>query len=110
MIVGNFPKGNMCLLCNRSGDGELRLSDLLEGLGDAKHQLNASRKVLERLEKRSTPVAAPLPRLVQERQVRKAGYEAASKEVTKWQPMVKVGACLTFVIGSFVKSEGLGGF
>eukprot|EP00877_Chromochloris_zofingiensis_P011898 jgi/Chrzof1/6962/Cz02g05190.t1 len=84
-----YPESEFHAAAAASGDGELRLSDLLEGLGDAKHQLNASRKVLERLEKRSTPVAAPLPRLVQERQVRKAGYEAASKEVTKWQPMVK---------------------
>ena len=38
----------------------------------------------------TAPLAAPLPRLIKERQERKAGYEETKEEVTKWQPMVKV--------------------
>eukprot|EP00983_Pelagomonas_calceolata_P131652 1161798-Pelagomonas_calceolata.AAC.8 len=35
-------------------------------------------------------VPAPLPRVIKERQERKAGYEATNKDVVKWQPIVKV--------------------
>jgi U3 small nucleolar RNA-associated protein 14 len=70
--------------------GALRLSDLVAGLGDARPRLGASRKALERMERRGAPVEAPLPRAVRERQERKAGYEETSRDVTKWQPMVKV--------------------
>ncbi|GBF90520.1 hypothetical protein Rsub_03516 [Raphidocelis subcapitata] len=71
------------------GGGELRLSDLMAGLGEGRAKLGASRKLLERLERRGGPVEAPLPRAVRERQERKAGYEATAKDVTKWQPVVK---------------------
>ncbi len=71
--------------------GQLRLSDLVEGLGEAKGKLGASRKALERMERRGGPVEAPLARTLRERQERKAGYEGTSKDVTKWQPIVKVG-------------------
>jgi len=74
-----------------AGGGELRLSDLVAGLGEARGKLGASRKLLERLERSGRPVEAPLPRAVRERQERKAGYEETSKDVTKWQPIVKVG-------------------
>jgi hypothetical protein len=49
------------------------VSDLIAGLGDGKAKLGASRKALERLEKKSAPVAAPLPGPIRQRQERKAG-------------------------------------
>ncbi len=71
--------------------GAIRLSDMLEGLGDARASLGASRKLIERLDRKAAPVDAPLPRSIRERVERKAGYEHTSKDVTKWQPIVKVG-------------------
>ena len=53
--------------------GELTLTDLIAGLGDSKAKLGAARKALERLEKKATPVSAPLPGPVRQRQERKAG-------------------------------------
>ena len=50
------------------GDGgELQLSDLIKGLGSSRSKLGASRKLLERLERRGQAVAAPLPGNVQAR-------------------------------------------
>lgn len=79
--------------------GELRLADLLDGLaagGGAAATggaggLGGARKLLERLDRRGQPVAAPLPRNVAERLERQAGYQDTRQEVTKWQPIVKVG-------------------
>jgi U3 small nucleolar RNA-associated protein 14 len=72
-------------------EGELQLADLLEGLGEQKAKLGSARKLLDKMGRSAAPVSAPLPRQVAERVSRKAGYESASKEVSKWQPLVKVG-------------------
>ena len=72
------------------GEGEVRLSDLLNSLGEAKAQLGASRKMLERLDAKGAPVEVPLPRTVAERVTRKAGYQSTAKEVSRWVPIVKV--------------------
>lgn len=65
------------------------MADLIAGLGEGRSKLGAARKVLERLEKKAAPVAAPLPGPIRARQERRAGYEEARKEVTKWLPIVK---------------------
>lgn len=66
------------------------MEDLIAGLGtEGRSKLGAARKLLERLERRSAPVPAPLPGPIQARQERKAGYEAAKQEVSKWMPLVK---------------------
>ena len=52
---------------------ELTVSDLIAGLGDSRGKLGAARKVLEKLEKKAAPVAAPLPGPLRHRQERKAG-------------------------------------
>lgn len=67
----------------------MTLADLIAGLGDSRAQLGAARKTLEKLEKKAAPVAAPLPGPIRDRQERKAGYEAAKKDITKWVPVVK---------------------
>ncbi|KAF5840649.1 Utp14 protein-domain-containing protein [Dunaliella salina] len=74
-----------------TGD-ELTLADLMQGLGgDVKRKLpGTTRKLLEKMsggERKAVP--APLPRVIKERQERKAGYEATNKDVVKWQPIVK---------------------
>lgn len=51
----------------------MTVADLIAGLGDSKSKLGAARKALERLEKKATPVAAPLPGPIRQRQERKAG-------------------------------------
>ncbi len=57
---------------------------------DGGGKLGAARKLLEKMAAKTAPVSAPLPRAIKARQERKAGYEATSKDVTKWQPIVKV--------------------
>ncbi|MCO5573156.1 hypothetical protein L7F22_026922 [Adiantum nelumboides] len=47
------------------------------------------RKRMQQLEKKGTPVDAPLPKAVQERLSRKAGYEKTNEEISKWQDIVK---------------------
>ncbi|GAX81102.1 hypothetical protein CEUSTIGMA_g8536.t1 [Chlamydomonas eustigma] len=97
--------------------GDLTVEELMKSLGsDERRKLTpASRKILEHLKTKPAvslagteagsgkgrkrklaaagaalaPVAAPLPRLIKERQERKAGYEDTKEEVTKWQPIVK---------------------
>lgn len=56
--------------------GDLKLTDLIAGLGDSKIKLGASRKTLEKLERKAAPVSAPLPGPIRQRQERKAGCVA----------------------------------
>jgi hypothetical protein len=87
-----YPESEFAAAAGGAGAGaELRLADLMAGLGEEKGRLGANRRLLQRLERRGAPVEAPLPRAVRERQERRAGYEETSKDVTKWQPIVKVG-------------------
>ncbi|KAI3427018.1 hypothetical protein D9Q98_006960 [Chlorella vulgaris] len=76
-------------LAPSANDGELTMADLIQGLGDSKGKLGAARKALERLERRTAPVAAPLPGPIKQRQERKAGYEESKREADKWLPIVK---------------------
>jgi len=57
----------------------------------AASSLRSARKLLERLERQSAPLSVPLPRTVAERLERQAGYDDTKQEVTRWQPIVKVG-------------------
>lgn len=79
-------------LINTGGNEQLQLSDLMASLGGSSGAavLRGARQMLEQLERRSAPVAAPLPRNVAERLERRAGYEDSKQDVTKWQPLVKV--------------------
>eukprot|EP00879_Flechtneria_rotunda_P017580 GHRR01018430.1.p1 GENE.GHRR01018430.1~~GHRR01018430.1.p1 ORF type:complete len:147 (+),score=59.72 GHRR01018430.1:219-659(+) len=97
------------------GGAELRLSDLLDGLGAAGGSsqaaaagLGVARKLLEKLDKKSQPVSAPLPRTVAERLDRKAGYDDTKQEVTKWQPIVKVSSQLCQAQASCIQHSLLG--
>ena len=70
--------------------GELSISDLMKGLGDAKAKMGPARKALMKMAKQAEPLATPLPGPIRERQERKAGYETTKEDITKWQPLVKV--------------------
>lgn len=67
------------------------MADLIAGLGAQAGQLGAARKALERLDAEA-PTEAPLPAVVRDRQTRKAGYQEAKRDLTKWQPIVTVCA------------------
>ncbi|EFJ43959.1 hypothetical protein VOLCADRAFT_121361 [Volvox carteri f. nagariensis] len=85
--------------------GTLSVADLLKGLtAGERRKLGAARRLLEKVaaaggggqaeaaaggSKGLRPVPVPLPAVVAERQERKAGYEAAAEDVTKWQSIVK---------------------
>lgn len=84
--------------------------DLLRGLTDAeRRKLGPARRFLEKVAgagvqsttgkdgKGLKALPVPLPAVVAERQERKAGYEAASRDVTKWQSIVKVGQAVLCV-------------
>ncbi|KAH7291111.1 hypothetical protein KP509_29G001000 [Ceratopteris richardii] len=47
------------------------------------------RKRVQQLEKKGSVVDAPLPKALQDRLNRKAGYEKTSDEISKWQDIVK---------------------
>jgi U3 small nucleolar RNA-associated protein 14 len=68
---------------------ELSVEDLLAGLGEHRSKLGAARKSLEKLSKKVSPLDAPLPGPIQERQERKAAYDESKKDIQKWMPLVK---------------------
>lgn len=72
-----------------SASGKLRVADLIAGLGVQASQLGAARKALERLDAQA-PTEAPLPAVVRDRVTRKAGYQEAKRDVSKWQSIVTV--------------------
>jgi len=84
-----YPLHYSLYLSFTGAGGELTLADLIAGLGDNRAKLGSARKTLERLEKKTAPVSAPLPGPIRDRQERKAGYEAAKEDIAKWMPVVK---------------------
>lgn len=65
------------------------MEDLIAGLGENRSKLGAARKSLEKLSKKASPLDAPLPGPIQERQERKAAYDESKKDIQKWMPLVK---------------------
>jgi U3 small nucleolar RNA-associated protein 14 len=53
----------------------------------------------------TAPIAAPLPRVIKERQERKAGYEDTKEEVTKWQSIVKANREAPTVVFTTAKGD-----
>ncbi|KAL3531478.1 hypothetical protein ACH5RR_010800 [Cinchona calisaya] len=70
------------------GDGHISIQDLLDPL-HGKSGFSKLRKNVNRMEKKSMSLNAPLPRSDQERLERKAAYELSKKDITKWEPLVK---------------------
>ncbi|XP_055812363.1 uncharacterized protein LOC129882196 [Solanum dulcamara] len=70
------------------GDGHISIQDLLDPLhGKSDHA--KLRKSMSRMEKKSMPIHAPLPKPDRERLERDAAYGFIRKDVTKWEPHVK---------------------
>ena len=67
----------------------LTLTDLVSTWKESEGKTNSRNRKLEKSLKRMTPTAAPLPKIVQERNERKAAYSISSKDVSKWQNIVK---------------------
>ena len=74
---------------DESQEDALTLSDLVGSWKDSEGNLTSRKKKLEKSLQRMAPTAAPLPRVVQERNERKAAYTISSKDVSKWQNIVK---------------------
>ncbi|GFP81432.1 uncharacterized protein c57a7.06 [Phtheirospermum japonicum] len=70
------------------GDGRISIQDLLDPL-QGKTGFSRLRKSLNRMEKKTNPTLAPLPKNEQERLERQAVYELSRKDITKWEPLVK---------------------
>ncbi|KAL6568974.1 hypothetical protein OROGR_000699 [Orobanche gracilis] len=71
------------------GDGRIDFNDLVEPL-HGKPGFSKLRKNMHRIEKKSIPTLAPLPKTDREMLERKAAYEHAKKDITKWEPLKKI--------------------
>lgn len=78
-----------CSTGHNENGGEISVEDLIAGLGENRSKLGAARKSLEKLSKKVSPLDAPLPGPIQERQERKAAYDESKKDIQKWMPLVK---------------------
>lgn len=76
-------------LGDESQQEALTLSDLVGTWKESQEKPTSRSRKLEKSLKRMTPTAAPLPKIVQERNERKAAYSITSKDVSKWQNIVK---------------------
>ncbi|KAM3345365.1 hypothetical protein P3S68_025074 [Capsicum galapagoense] len=70
------------------GDGRISIQDLLDPL-HGKPDHGKLRKSMSRMEKKSMPIHAPLPKTDQERLERRAAYDFVQGDLTKWEPRVK---------------------
>ncbi|KAL3641454.1 hypothetical protein CASFOL_016422 [Castilleja foliolosa] len=70
------------------GDGQISIQDLLDPL-HGKTGFSKLRKSLNRMEKKTNPTLAPLPKTEQERLERQAVYELSKKDISKWDTIVK---------------------
>lgn len=71
------------------GNGQISIDDLLEPL-QGKSGYSKLRKRMHQMRKKSTSVLAPLPKPEQEKLERKVVYEQSKKDITKWEPLVKM--------------------
>ncbi|KAK4849568.1 hypothetical protein QYF36_026224 [Acer negundo] len=71
-----------------NGNGQISIEELLEPL-QGKPGYTEIRKLI-REDKNSTSIQAPLPRAEREMLERKAVYEQSKKDITKWEPLVKM--------------------
>ncbi|KAM7521464.1 hypothetical protein LguiA_011366 [Lonicera macranthoides] len=70
------------------GDGRISIEDLLDPL-HGKSGFGKLRKSMNRMERKSMSIQAPLPKPDQDKTERKVAYGQTSKDITKWAPMVK---------------------
>lgn len=70
------------------GDGSISIHDLLDPL-HGKSGFTKLKKNMQRMERKSMSIHAPLPKPDREKLERKAAYEQSKKDITKWEPLVK---------------------
>ncbi|KAL2609839.1 hypothetical protein R1flu_028412 [Riccia fluitans] len=83
-----YPESEFNLNPNADGSAPITVEDLINPLHNATG-FGALRKRMQELRKKSAPVKAPLPKYVQDRVNRQAGYRQTNKDVTEWVPIVK---------------------
>lgn len=87
-----YNLGAQSAVTSSAGAKKLDIGDLVGALKDTSN-FGSLKQQLEQLEKGTkkskTPVAAPLPKRVQERLNREAAYEQSKKDVSKWSNIVK---------------------
>lgn len=71
------------------GDGLISVEDLL-GTLQGKPGYGKIRKRLQQVEKKSASIEAPLPKPERERLERKAVSDILKKDITKWEPLIKM--------------------
>lgn len=86
MVSEAYPESEFNLSGGTTG---ITVEDLMTPLHDFAG-FGTIRKRMEQLQKRGAPLEAPLPKVIQERLNRKAGYEKTREDITKWQPTVKM--------------------
>lgn len=69
-------------------DGKISIQDLLDPL-HGKPGYSNLRKRIDQLEKKPMAVQPPLPTVEREKLERKVAYKHSSKDITKWEPLVK---------------------
>ncbi|KAJ0977738.1 hypothetical protein J5N97_013212 [Dioscorea zingiberensis] len=69
-------------------DGKISIQDLLDPL-HGKPGYSNLRKRIDQLEKKPMAVHPPLPKVEREKLERKVAYKHSSKDITKWEPLVK---------------------
>ncbi|XP_059625658.1 uncharacterized protein C57A7.06 [Cornus florida] len=70
------------------GHGRISIQDLLDPL-HGKSGFSKLRKSVQRMERESKSIQAPLPKPDQEKVERKVTYEQSKKDINKWGPLVK---------------------
>ncbi|CAL5437272.1 unnamed protein product [Camellia sinensis] len=70
------------------GDGHINIQDLLDPL-HGKSGFSKLRKSVHRMEKKSVPIHAPLPKADQEKLDRQLTYKHSKKGISKWESIVK---------------------
>ncbi|XP_031256151.1 U3 small nucleolar RNA-associated protein 14 homolog A [Pistacia vera] len=71
------------------GNSQITIEDLLEPL-QGKAGYSKLRKRMHQMDKKSVSIQAPLPKVEREKLERKAVYEHSKKDITKWEPLVKM--------------------
>ncbi|KAL5857809.1 hypothetical protein ACOSQ3_005267 [Xanthoceras sorbifolium] len=72
-----------------NGNGQLTIEELVDVL-HGEPGYDALRKGIHTTDKKSISIQAPLPKVEREKLERNAVYEQSKKDITKWEPLVKM--------------------
>lgn len=91
MVTEAYPESEFNLNpsgTSANGSAQISVEDLMNPLHDAAG-FGTLRKRMQELQSRGAPVQAPLPKVVQDRVDRQAGYKETSRDISGWQNLVK---------------------